>query len=230
MAVSHIWHCTRPDLSFTVAALARSLHAPSSRHLSLAKRVLRYVRGTMRYGLRFNINQRITPTSMRAAVNADWGGCTTSRRSTSGYIFAVNGSPIFCKSKLQTVVALSSGEAEYVVLSACLKEITWLRRLFYELVHRQECTDDSVIPPTIIEIDISAAMSIAANNESTKLTKHIAIRFHHVRHNIVHRIIFLQKVTSNCQVADTLTERPTQTSLNRLVTSFSLNKEEESNM
>lgn len=92
-AVSYLAHCTRPDILFSILALARSLHAPTFRHLSYAKRILRYIKGTMNYGIKFNRGQRITPDSMRAAVDADWSGCNSTRRSTTAFIFTVNEAP-----------------------------------------------------------------------------------------------------------------------------------------
>lgn len=95
---------------------------------------------------------------MRAVIDTDWGGCKTTRRYISVYIFAVKGSRIFWEPKLQTVVALSSGEAQYVSLSSCVKEVSRLRCLILKLVHRTPCNHESKIPPTAIEIDSSAAM------------------------------------------------------------------------
>lgn len=217
--VSYLAQCTRPDLIFSISALARSLHAPCSRHLSIAKRILRYIRGTMTYGIQFT-NKAITYASLRAAVDADWGGCPATRRSTSGYIFAINGAPILWKSKLQPLVTLSPGAAEYVALSACVNDVTWLRRLVFELVCLKACTKESFILPTAIEIDSSAAMSIASNKESSKLTKHISIRFHHVRDHLSFGTISLQKVKTDCQVADCLTKPATTQSLHRIVSTF----------
>lgn len=221
--IAYLANSTRPDLSFAIGCLARSLHAPSSRHLSLAKRILRYIKQTMHYGLRFPVGKPILPSSLRAAVDADWGGCTQSRKSTTGYIFAVNGSPIFWKSKLQTIVALSSGEAEYVAISACARDITWLRRLVYEMVNRRFCTEDSFISATFLEVDSSAAISIASNKTSTKFTKHIGLKFHHARECIQNNLIYLEKVESNNQVADPLTKICNVSTLFRLVHAFSLN-------
>lgn len=95
---SYLTHCTRTDLSFSVAALARSLHAPSSRHLHLAKRILRYVEGTTHYGICFQKGYTITPQSTRADVDTDRGSCSQTRRSTLDFLFVVNKSPIFWKS------------------------------------------------------------------------------------------------------------------------------------
>lgn len=157
--ISFLAHCTRPDLLFSISALARSLHAPSARHLSLKKRVFLYI-NTSHYGIKFNRKQEIIPSSMRAALETDCSGCTQTRRSISRYILAVNEYPIFWKSKLRTVVVLSSGGTEYVSLYSFVKDISWLHRMIFVMFHIKPCKDESQISPTSIEIESSAAMYI----------------------------------------------------------------------
>ena len=65
--------CTRPDLSFPISVLARHLHAPTP-HMSYLKRILRYVSGTLYYGLNFRHNCNFNPDSIVVCVDADWGG------------------------------------------------------------------------------------------------------------------------------------------------------------
>lgn len=122
---------TRPDLIFAVSALSKSIHVPSARHLTLAKRIFCYLAGTLQYGLCFPIGRPITVQSMKAAVDADWSGFQSTRRSTSDFFFAVNAALIYWKSGRQRIVSLSSGKAEYVALSACATEVAWLRRLVF---------------------------------------------------------------------------------------------------
>lgn len=98
------------DITFSMAALARILHNPLFCHLGMAKRICRYVKGTLHYGLQFSCRQVISPCSLRGAVDSDWGGCRNSWRSTWGFLFAMNSTPILWRSKRQTLVALSSAE------------------------------------------------------------------------------------------------------------------------
>ena len=77
--LAYIATCTRPDLSFAVSALARHMHCPTNRHLIQAKRVLRYLAGTLHRGLFFSSSQRIyagslhvSQSCLHAAVDADW--------------------------------------------------------------------------------------------------------------------------------------------------------------
>lgn len=130
-----------------------------------------------------------------SAVDADWGGCSATQRLTSEYISAISGLPAIWKHKLQNVVVLSSGEAEYVALSACVKDITWLRRTVLELIQETVCENEFFISPRAIEIDKTLVMSIASIKHSTRLTKHITLRFHFICESLSSGCISLQKVS-----------------------------------
>ena len=129
---------TRPDISYSVSALARHCHAPTKRHMSLVKRVLRYVAGTVTLGLKYpRSGQTLSPRSIAVHVDADWGGCKDTRRSTTGYVITINGTPIAWRTRRQTIIALSSAESEYIALSECGKHITWSRKLYWEVASKE---------------------------------------------------------------------------------------------
>ena len=181
-ALIHLAVCTRPDLSFAVCALARHVHQPTERHRALMKRILRYVAGTTDYDLQYN-RRPVTTESLKAHVDVDWGGCVETRHSTSGYIITINGGPISWKSQKQTVIALSSAESEYIAMSSCAKQVTWLRRILWEIgVRRPFDVDDSTcMSPTCIFSDSTAAIAFAYNETIAARNKHIAIKFHHLK-------------------------------------------------
>lgn len=93
VGTSYLSTCTRPDLTYTVTSLSRHLHAPLLTHLQQKKRTLCYVR----YSLLRNILPCRTDHSIKlfSAVVSDWGGDTSSSRSTTGYIVTINGTPIY---------------------------------------------------------------------------------------------------------------------------------------
>lgn len=124
LVFSYLSTCSCPDIAFSIVSFARSLHDPSQWHLNMAKRICRYIAGTLNYGLQFPSRQIITQLSLRVSVDADWGGCKDSKRSISGFIFDINGTPILSRSKRRPLVALSSGEAWYISLCTFLKEVT----------------------------------------------------------------------------------------------------------
>ncbi|XP_031096967.1 uncharacterized protein LOC116001217 [Ipomoea triloba] len=105
---------TRPDLSYVVNRLCQFMHTPTTEHWGLLKRVLRYVKGTLDYGL------RLAPSpsaDIHALSDSDWAGCPTDRKSTSGYAVFLGSNLISWVSRKQCTVARSSTEAEYKALS-----------------------------------------------------------------------------------------------------------------
>ena len=227
--LAYIATCTRPDLSFSVSALARHMHMPTERHLRDAKRVLRYLAGTIDMGLFYpshpiTIGQGAAISSLHAAVDADWGGDPVTRRSTTGFLIAINGAPIYWRSKRQTLVTLSSGEAEYVALSTCARELSWLRKLFFEVVHQTRWDDAVSFEPSVVEVDSSAAIFMAQRSDSTMRTKHIELKYHHVKELLERGIIQIRKVNTAEQVADALTKVSTRNTLSYLVDSCKLSR------
>ena len=73
---------TRPDISYAVQQVCLFMHDPREVHLNALKRILRYIKGTISQGLQL---YRSSPTAMIAYSDADWAGCPSTRRSTSGY-------------------------------------------------------------------------------------------------------------------------------------------------
>lgn len=78
-SLSYLAICTRPDISFKISSLSRQLHAPSERHLILAKRVVRYVSGTANKSILFP-HSSISQKPLTAYSDADWGGCHETQR------------------------------------------------------------------------------------------------------------------------------------------------------
>lgn len=152
--------CSRPDITFSASPLSRILHAPASRHIGFAKPLRRYVAGTKPFGLYFPSLIPTTVHSLTAAVDVDWAGYKHSRRSTTAYIFSINGAPIFWKSSRQSIIALSTAEAGYVILSPCAKDVLWLRRLVHEMVLQIVWNEFISIHHTLLKVESSTATSI----------------------------------------------------------------------
>ncbi|KAH9140730.1 hypothetical protein AeRB84_015057 [Aphanomyces euteiches] len=123
---------TRPDIAFTVTLLSRHLNNPEEEHQHIAKRVLRYLRGSKDFGICYS-KQDSTEFTIELYVDADYANDAITRRSTSGYLLYLNGCLISWKSKLQNIVALSTSEAEYISMSYGLQEALWLKSLLEEL-------------------------------------------------------------------------------------------------
>jgi hypothetical protein len=109
--------------------------------------------------------------------DSDWASDHLTRKSTSGFVFFLGNSPISWQSKLQSTVALSSTEAEYVSASIATQEGLWIRSLLREW-------GLSMSMPTTIWCDNKGAIQIAQGPVNNKRTKHVDIRFHHIRDHI----------------------------------------------
>ena len=110
---------TRPDLAFSVHHLCQFMHTPTTSHLEAAKRVLRYVRGTLHFGIHFAPG----PLTFSAFSDADWVSDPTDRKSTTGMVIFLGSSPISWSSKKQSTVLRSSTEAEYRALASTAAEL-----------------------------------------------------------------------------------------------------------
>lgn len=119
---------TRPDIAFVVNRLSQFLASLKVQHWVACKRLLRYLKGMVGYGLFFSPS----PDSLDLSVytDADQPGCKVTRRSTSGFCAFLGCNLIVWGSRKQTVVARSVGEAEYRAIAQGVTELLWLKSLF----------------------------------------------------------------------------------------------------
>ncbi|XP_059455229.1 uncharacterized mitochondrial protein AtMg00810-like [Corylus avellana] len=121
---------TRPDIAYAVHLVSQFMSAPRSTHYAAVLHILRYVKGTMFYGIHFSSHSSL---ELRAYSDADWVGDPTDRRSTTRYCFLLGTSLISWCSKKQSVVARPSTEAEYRALADTTYELLWLRWLLSDM-------------------------------------------------------------------------------------------------
>ena len=187
---------TRPDLSVAVSMLSQHMRNPSADHWSGVKRVLRYIRGTIDFGLKFTYSDNFV---LHGFADADWAGCTESRKSTSGEFFQIGNCAVSWRSKKQSVVALSSCEAEYISLCSATQEVVWLRRLLKSIgFHQDQAT-------TICE-DNQGAICLSKNPKDHTRTKHVDVKFHFTRETIEKNVVSLEYCPTGKMLADTLTK------------------------
>ena len=187
---------TRPDISFAVGVLSKVCTKPTTAHLTAAKRVLRYLKGTLNLALKY---EKSVDSCLTGYSDADWAGDPDDRHSTSGYLFVMSGATISWSSRKQPTVSLSTAEAEYVALNAATQEAVWLQRLLEDL-------NDKLYKPTLIMGDNQGAIAIARNPVFHARTKHIEIHHHFIREALHNRIIDLQYCPTNEMIADVLTK------------------------
>lgn len=187
---------TRPDITFAVNSASQYLEDPKKIHWNAVKRIIKYLKGTMRYGLYFPAQQDI---QLLAFSDADFAGDVETRKSTTGLVLKLSESTISWSSQKQKVVALSTTEAEYVAASQAVKEIIWIKSLLRSLQVLRGLK-------TTLYIDNQSALKLIKNAEFHKRTKHIDVRYHFIRDKYSADEFLLEHVASKDQQADILTK------------------------
>ncbi|CAN6703494.1 unnamed protein product [Malus baccata var. baccata] len=121
---------TRPDLAYAVNAACQYMNTPTEVHYDLVKRILRYVQGTISYGLTYSSS---SDSSLVVFSDSDWAADPNTRRSITGFVVYLGHNPISWQSKKQASISRSSTEAEYKSLAHCAADITWIRNLLRDL-------------------------------------------------------------------------------------------------
>ena len=189
---------TRPDVAFAVSQVARFQSDPSVYHWTLAKHILRYLQGTRNRGLTFSPGDGDAGV-VRGYVDASWGEDPSTRKSQSGFVFTLGNAAISWKSKLQTTVALSSTEAEYLALSAAVKEALFLRNLVGDVL-------PSAVKTITLYEDNQSTIKQALNLQGSERTKHVDIRHHFLKQHVANVDVRLQYLPTAQQPADALTK------------------------
>lgn len=187
---------TRPDIAFAVNRLASFLDCYRKPHWQAAIRVLRYLKGTRLLALELGGTD---PISLNGYTDADFANDIDQRKSVMGYTFSLGSGSISWASRKQKVVTLSSTEAEYIGASEASKEGCWLRTL----IRGMTIPIDS---PTAVRCDNNATISLSGDPSCHSRVKHIDNRYHHIRDCVEKKKIFLPRVSSFDNVADTLTK------------------------
>ena len=191
----YLSNCTRPDITAAVNYLSRFMSCPTELHWEHAKRVLRYIKGTMDYSLTYSGNCPPSPLCFQDASFGDG----PDRRSRTGYVIIMCGVAIVWCSRLQSTVALSTVEAEYMSLAAACQEILHVRQLLKSL------GIDFKGPFLMFEVN-QGCISLATNAMTTTRTKHIDIKYHFVRQCVQREQVKIIWVPTNEMVADILTK------------------------
>mmetsp|Transcript_31063 Transcript_31063/g.45455 ORF Transcript_31063/g.45455 Transcript_31063/m.45455 type:complete len:340 (+) Transcript_31063:1620-2639(+) len=202
---------TRPDIAFAVHQAARFSHKPMKVHEDAVKRIVRYLIGTKEEGLSFGSDSKL---NLEAYADADFAGLwgveepsdATCVKSRTGYLIRLGGCPLVWKSKLQTLIAVSTMEAEYIALSMCMRELIPLKRILAELngVFKFEL-EGALTKSTVFE-DNASAVQLATVPKMTPRSKHIALHYHFFRKFIGDGIVEVKHVSTDLQIADIFTK------------------------
>jgi hypothetical protein len=186
---------TRPDITFAVNRVCQFMHKPSPAHFVAAKRILRYLKGTLDRGILFQPG----PIALTAFTDADWVGDPCDRRSTSGIIVFLGNNPITWLAKKQHTVSRSSTEAEYRSLASGAAELAWIRQVLCDL--------GLFLPSApLIWCDNTNALALASNLVFHGRTKHIEVDYHFICERVVRGDITLQFISTDDQLVNIFTK------------------------
>jgi hypothetical protein len=187
---------SRPDIMQVVGMVGRFQSAPKQSHLAAVKRIFKYLKGTMTYGLWYPRNQNF---QLIAYSDADWANCVDERKSTSGGAFFLGDSLVAWLSKKQGSISLSTTEAEYIAATTCCTQILWMIQTLADL--KVTYTD-----PIPIHCDNTNAISVSKNPVLHSKTKHIPIKYHFLREQVSNMIVQLNYIPSTEQIVDIFTK------------------------
>ncbi|XP_016732652.1 secreted RxLR effector protein 161-like [Gossypium hirsutum] len=187
---------TRPDIAYSVNKVCQFMHNPLDVHFKAVKRILRYLQGTLSYGVRFT---RASKFLLEGYSDASWGVDIDDRRSTSRFYIFLGGNPVSWSSKKQTVVSRSTAEAEYRSVAHTATEIIWIQSLLAEL-----CVP--IPPKALIWCDSSATVAVAGNPVMHSKFKHVELDVFFVREKVVAGKLQVGHVPGSYQLADILTK------------------------
>ena len=202
---------TRPDLSFATKELARSLQQPTYLDMKKMKHALRYLQGTKDY--KFILHPTtITPNkdipTLDVYVDADWAGCTTTRKSTTGFATKYLGATIHFGSRTQAIVALSSAESELYSIGTGAQEALHIRNFLMETILTSKLQ-------IRIHTDSTSGKSIATRIGSSKKAKHIDLKYLFIQQLVHNGILTVHKIGTLDNIADIFTKYVTAEILNK---------------
>eukprot|EP00253_Pinus_taeda_P035988 PITA_35988 len=187
---------TRPDIMHAVGIVGRFQANPKETHLQAVKRIFKYLQGTQNYGLWY---PRDTNLTLHAYTYADWAGSVDDRKSTSGGAFFMGPRLVSWFSKKRSLIALSTAEVEYVAAASYCTQLLWMMQTLQDF--QITCT-----PPISILCDNTSTISISKNPVMHSKIKHIPIKYHFLREQVLEQNVKLEYVPSKEQVAGILTK------------------------
>ena len=189
---------TRLDISYAVGILSQFMSKTGEKHWQSIKGILRYIKGILSHCLEF-VSTKGNKVDLSAYADADWAGDRATRKSTSDYAFIIGNLCITWRSKHQSIIALSSIEAEYVPHSHATQKAVWLRELLKNIGFKQT-------EPTKLYEDNQCAIGLSKNLKPNSRTKHIEIKFHYARKAVEDNIVDVQYCPTEQMIADIFTE------------------------
>lgn len=218
-ALLYVAVTTRPDISIATSILGRRVKEPSEADWTEAKRVLRYLKGTLDKVLYLGGDGQ----KLECFVDADWAGDASDRKSNSGFVFKFGDGLIGWGCHKQKCVALSSTEAEYVALAECLQEIKWIQKLMADV-------GQQLVLPIVVHEDNQSCIALTREDRTERKAKHIDTKYNFVKDMVRDGTVQLQYCPTEQMEADLLTKPLQAVKLRQLrraigITSFNVEEE-----
>ncbi|KAJ9560132.1 hypothetical protein OSB04_005292 [Centaurea solstitialis] len=187
---------TRPDIGYPVGVVSRYMESPRESHLKAVKQILRYIKGTINYGL---VYQKGGDGKIIGYSDSNHNGDRDDGKSTSGMAFYFSDNLITWCSQKQQTVALSSCEAEFMAATLAACQALWLQSLLKYLT-------DSEAGCVKLLVDNKSAIELMKNPVFHGRSKHINTRYHFIRECVEKGLIYVEHVSGEAQRADILTK------------------------
>ena len=203
---------TRPDIAYAVHHCARASQDPKASHRIAVKRIGRYLKRTADKGIIYKIDK--SKTTLDCYADADFAGLwgksnpddPVSVTSRTGYVIRHFGCPILWHSKLQTEIALSTTEAEYISLSSAMRDLIPMRIILSEIGKVLDISDQEIVCHSKVFEDNKGAEELANVPKMRPRTKHIAVKYHHFRSHVANGTIKVLRIGTKEQIADIFTK------------------------
>ena len=187
--INYLAGFTRPDIAFSTHQCARFCNDPKLLHETAMKRIGRYVLGTLDKGI---ILKPDRSKNVECYVDADFAGNWTKEEAENstnmlcrtGYVIWFMGCPIIWVSKLQTEIALSTTEAEYIALSQAMRDVIPLMAIIEELSEVLQIKKEKHKMYCTVFEDNNGALELAKTPRLRPRTKHISLKYHHFRDQV----------------------------------------------
>jgi hypothetical protein len=185
-----------PDIMQVVGMVRRYQAIPKQIHLQAIKRIFKYLKETMTYGLWYPRNQNLQLT---AYSDVDWANCVDERKIVSGGAFYLGDSLVVWLSKKQGSISLSTTEVEYIAASTFFTQVLWMIQTLAYL----EVKYTALIP---IHCDKTSVISVSKNPIFHSKTKHIPIKYHFLREKVTNQIVQFHYIPTTEKIADIFTK------------------------
>jgi hypothetical protein len=168
---------TRPDIAYTVGVLCRFMARPRPEHWKAVKHLFCYLCGTCNFHLMYKPKPS-APYPFYVYSNTDHGANLDNGRSTSAYVVKIGSGAVLWSSCLQSIVALSTTEAEFVAAASAGQEVIWMYALLGELGF-------PISSPSLLLLDNQSVIQVGKNTKHHGHMKHLNLRFYWLRDVVV---------------------------------------------